>query len=322
MPTSSAAAWDRQHLLGLEGLSRTDLTMLLDRAQRYLPIVTGQSPALNELAGLTIANLFFEDSTRTRSSFVLAARRLGAETLELTSTGSSVNKGESLVDTACNLQAMGVHAFVVRTSASGGPAMIAKAVRVPVINAGDGRHEHPTQGLLDLLTLQQRLGDVQGKTIAIVGDIVSSRVARSNIHALTTMGAHVVLCGPVTLVPKALERIASGPGTVSVVHDLDAVVDGAAGAVDAIMMLRVQFERAGGGPPLIAGDYRQLYGLSVERAKRLPDHAIVLHPGPINRGLELDSAVADDPKRSVILQQVTNGVAVRMAVLATTCRQQ
>src|SRR5690554_6352059 len=157
MSTPSAAAWDRQHLLGLEGLSRADLTMLLDRAQRYLPVVTGQSLALDELAGLTIANLFFEDSTRTRSSFVLAARRLGAETLELTSAGSSVNKGESLVDTACNLQAMGVHAFVVRTSASGGPAMIAKAVRVPVINAGDGRHEHPTQGLLDLLTLQQRL---------------------------------------------------------------------------------------------------------------------------------------------------------------------
>jgi aspartate carbamoyltransferase catalytic subunit len=274
----------------------------------------GKAPPLNLLAGKTIANLFFEDSTRTRCSFTLAAWRLGAETLDLTSTGSSVAKGETIVDTALNIQAMGVHGFVVRVSASGGVQMIADAVNVPVINAGDGKHEHPTQGLLDLLTIRQRLKRIEGRTIAIVGDIANSRVARSNIHGLTTMGANVVLVGPSTLVPHTFEKITdpNSPGKVRVHHDLDDVLP----EVDAIMMLRVQFERAGGGPPLISGDYRQLCGLTAERAARLPDHAIVLHPGPMNRGLEIDSEVADDPERSVILQQVSNGVAVRMAVLA------
>ena len=328
-------AWDRKHLLGLEGLSAADLTELLDLAERYHDAALGLAPHLNLLSGRTVANLFFEDSTRTRSSFTLAARRLGADTLELTYVGSSVNKGETIVDTALNIQAMGVHAFVVRTSASGGALMVANAVGVPVINAGDGRHEHPTQGLLDLLTLRQRLGELRGRTVAIVGDINNSRVARSAIHGLTTFGANVILIGPPTLVSKSFESIVGGKpaGKVLVRHDLDEVISGS--RLDAVMMLRVQFERMdkpamptakqpgmvsaaseSSAPPVITSDYRQLYALTVARAARLGEDAIIMHPGPINRGLEIDSEVADDPKRSAILQQVSNGVAVRMAVLA------
>jgi aspartate carbamoyltransferase catalytic subunit len=325
--------WDRQHLLQLEGLSAADLTVILDQAEQMREAASGRAPRLDLLAQRTVANLFFEDSTRTRSSFTLAARRLGADTLDITIAGSSVRKGETVVDTALNLQAMGVHAFVVRSSAAGGPGMIARAVHVPVINAGDGSHEHPTQGLLDLLTMRQRLKVIEGRTIGIVGDIANSRVARSNIHALTTMGANVICIGPPTLAPRTFEKIAdaNSPGRVRVHHDLDDVL----GDLDAIMMLRVQFERAAGAagvaaplphasihttqvssPSLISGDYRELYGLNAARAARLRPHAVIMHPGPINRGLELDSDVADDPKRSVILQQVANGVAVRMAVLA------
>lgn len=323
-----ASKAQRRDLLALEGLTAGELTAYLDQAESWLDVALGKSPPLNLLAGKTIANLFFEDSTRTRCSFTLAARRLGAETIELSSGGSSIAKGETIVDTALNIQAMGVHGFVVRVSASGGVQMIANAVKVPVINAGDGKHEHPTQGLLDMLTLRQRLGRLKGITVAIVGDIANSRVARSNIHGLTTMGANVVLVGPPTLAPMTFEQIIdpASPGTVRVIHDLDDVIP----EVDAIMMLRVQFERSDQRPAvgeqptrgaaasdgLISGDYRELYGLTAKRAARLPDHAIVMHPGPMNRGLEIDSEVADDPERSVILQQVSNGVAVRMAALA------
>jgi aspartate carbamoyltransferase catalytic subunit len=310
-PASTSVTWDRRHLLGLEGLSAADITGLLDRAETLMLVARSAAPRLTSLAQRTIACLFFENSTRTRSSFSLAVRRLGGDTIDITSAASSITKGESLVDTALNLQAMGVHGLVVRCSASGGTHLIANAVDVPVINAGDGRHEHPTQGLLDLLTMRQRLGDVRGKTLAIVGDVISSRVARSAIHGLTTLGGNVILCGPPTLVPKSFEKIAVGPGSVTVTHDLDDVLPMA----DAIMMLRVQFERVGEGPSPIPPDYRQLYGLNAARAARLQDHAIILHPGPMNRGLEIDSDVADDPRRSAILQQPTNGVAVRMAVL-------
>jgi aspartate carbamoyltransferase catalytic subunit len=326
---SPSLAWDKKHLLGLEGLSAADLTLILDQAERLREVAGGRAPRLDLLAQRTIANLFFEDSTRTRSSFTLAARRLGADTLDISSSGSSVKKGETIVDTVLNLHAMGVHGFVVRTSAAGGPAMIAKAINAPVINAGDGSHEHPTQGLLDLLTMRQRLKVIEGRTIGIVGDIANSRVARSNIHALTTMGANVILIGPPPLAPRTFEKIANpnSPGRVRVHHDLDDVL----GDLDVVMMLRVQFERAdksanAAAPPhgsapvasssIISGDYRELYGLNAERAARLRPHTIIMHPGPINRGLELDSDVADDPQRSVILQQVANGVAVRMAVLA------
>jgi len=307
----NSASWDRRHLLQLEGLSGSDVTLMLNEAESLREAAVGRAPRLNVLAGCTVANLFFEDSTRTRCSFTLAARRLGADVIDLTSAGSSVSKGETIVDTALNLQAMGVDAFVVRCAASGGPHLIAKAVNVPVINAGDGKHEHPTQGLLDVMTLRQSLGDLKGRTIGIVGDIVSSRVARSALFAITALGGHVVLIGPPTLVPKSFEKIAIGPGLVKVSHDLDVELP----SLDAIMMLRVQFERSGGGPALISGDYRELYGLNRSRLNRLPAHSPVLHPGPVNRGLELDSEVMDDPKRSLIMAQVANGVAVRMATL-------
>jgi aspartate carbamoyltransferase catalytic subunit len=314
MPT---AVWDRTHLLGLEGLSAEELIEFLDAADRYKPVALGREKRSTLLEGKTVANLFFENSTRTRCSFTLAARRLGADSIDLAAAGSSISKGETPVDTALNIQAMGVDAFVVRIAASGGAAMIANAVGVPVINAGDGKHEHPTQGLLDLLTLRQRLGEMRGRTIGIVGDVVSSRVARSAMHGLTTLGANVILIGPPSLVPKSFEKITSpeSSGRVEVTHDLDSVLH----QLDAIMMLRVQFERAEGqtqNAAIISGDYRQLYGLNAGRAARLPAHAPVLHPGPMNRGLEIDSDVADDPQRSAILEQVSNGVAVRMAVLA------
>ena len=213
------------------------------------------------------------------------------------------------MDTALTVEAMGVDAIVLRAKPSGAPHLVARAVRIPVINAGDGRHEHPTQGLLDLLTMRRHLGELEGKTIAIVGDIANSRVARSNVHGLTTLGAQVHLIGPPSLAPASFEKIVAGPGRVIVSHDLDAVLDD----VDAIMMLRVQFERQGVGG--ISDDYRRLYGLSAQRAARLRPEAIIMHPGPMNRGLEIDGEVADDPERSVIREQVTNGVAVRMAVL-------
>lgn len=307
----------RRHLLALEGLDADTLFEVLDLAERLADVAAGRAPRLDTLREKTIANLFFEDSTRTRSSFTMAARRLGADTLDITSAGSSVKKGETIVDTALNIQAMGVHALVIRCNVSGGTKLVADHVDIPVINAGDGSHEHPTQGLLDLLTLRQHLKTLNGRTIAIVGDIANSRVARSNIHALTAAGANVILVGPPTLAPKTFEKIAdpSAPGTVRVQHDLDDVISG---EIDAIMMLRVQFERAS-GPPLITGDYHQLYGLTRARAARLPAHAIVMHPGPMNRGLEIDSEVADDPERSVIRRQVSNGVAVRMAVLSMLC---
>jgi aspartate carbamoyltransferase catalytic subunit len=301
--------WDRRHLLALEGVGKEDLVELVDAAEVCRDAVVGHAPPTGELAGRIVANLFFEDSTRTRTSFTIAAQRLGAKTISLTGRGSSLSKGESLIDTVLNIDAMGVDAIIIRCDSSGALVPIADRVQCPLINAGDGRHEHPTQGLLDLMTLRERLGDLEGRRVAIVGDIRGSRVARSNVHALTTMGADVVLVGPAALVPRTFESIVRGPGTVRVSHDLDAELEG----IDAIMMLRVQLERGTG----ISDDYGSLYGLTAERAARLPAAAPVLHPGPINRGLEIVDAVADDPARSVILHQVTNGVAVRMAVLKT-----
>ncbi len=300
---------DQLHLLGLEGLSRAEILEWLDFAEGFLDIARGSAPPQDSLKGKIVANLFFEDSTRTRGSFTIAAKRLGADCIDLSGSGSSVSKGESIVDTALTVEAMGVDAIVLRAKPSGAPHLVARAVRIPVINAGDGRHEHPTQGLLDLLTMRRHLGELEGKTIAIVGDIANSRVARSNVHGLTTLGAQVHLIGPPSLAPASFEKIVAGPGRVIVSHDLDAVLDD----VDAIMMLRVQFERQGVGG--ISDDYRRLYGLSAQRAARLRPEAIIMHPGPMNRGLEIDGEVADDPERSVIREQVTNGVAVRMAVL-------
>jgi len=284
---------------------------------------TGRATGL--LAGKVVANLFFEDSTRTRLSFTVAAKRLGAEVIDLLGSTSSVSKGETLIDTACNIEAMGVSALVVRARQSGAAALIASRVGIPVLNAGDGRHEHPTQGLLDTYTLAEaakRLEtfDLSGLRVAIVGDVAASRVARSAIAAMTTLGAEVLCIGPAGLAPKSLEAL----GCV-VTSDLDAILP----TLDAVMMLRIQFERHDGAKNPVAGagagvsansviasvrEFRSLYALTAGRAERMKPGAVVMHPGPINRGIELDAEVADGP-RSVILRQVTHGVAVRAAML-------
>ena len=301
----------RFDLLGLDGMSADELGSLLDEAEGFVGAVE-RGESSERLAGKIVANLFFEDSTRTRCSFTVAAARLGAATLDLIGAGNSLSKGESLLDTALNVEAMGVDAMVVRSGRSGTPHLVARSVGCPVINAGDGRHEHPTQGLLDILTLRRRWGDVAGRTVVIVGDIANSRVARSNVHGLTTLGADVLLVGPPALVPHSFTQIAAGPGTVTISHDLDDALPRA----DAVMMLRIQLERHDdGGSGAIPPDYRRQYGLTVDRAARLKADVPVMHPGPMNRGVEIDSEVADDPARSVIMQQVTHGVAVRMAVL-------
>lgn len=321
--------WQSKDLIGLQGVSAAQIRALLVASRGRVDITTDVTDS--PLAGTTIANLFFEDSTRTRTSFTNAAHRLRAHVSNLLGAFSSVTKGETLIDTARNVEAMGVHALVIRARQGGAAGLIARNVRCPVVNAGDGRHEHPTQGLLDIYTLAEatgRLGDfgLRGLTVAIVGDIVSSRVARSNIAGLTALGADVVCVGPAGLAPKSLESLAeSGPGAgrVRVSQDFDVVLPTA----DAVMMLRVQFERHGGGggtvgegasrnSPSIASirEYRSFFGMTAARAERMKDGAIVMHPGPINRGLELDPEVADGP-RSVILRQVSVGVGVRMAVL-------
>lgn len=295
--------------LAIEGLVSSELRALIERAERLLPAAVGEAAAEERLRGRVVANIFFEDSTRTRVSFEIAAKRLGASVVNLGASGSSASKGETLVDTARNIEAMGVDALVVRTSISGGAALVANAVACPVINAGDGRHEHPTQALLDMLALKLRLGELAGKRVAIVGDIANSRVARSATHALVALGAHVVAIGPPALVPDGFEHLARGAGTITISHDLDSILP----EVDAIMMLRVQMERAAATG--IAPDYRSAYGLTDLRRKRLRKGAAILHPGPVNRGVEIDDAVADDPQDSLILPQVSCGVAARMAVL-------
>ncbi len=317
----SAPTWKHKDLIGLQGLPAEGLRALLHASHKYVDVTTDVTGS--PLAGTTIANLFFEDSTRTRTSFTNAAHRLRAHVSNLLGAFSSVTKGETLIDTARNVEAMGVHALVIRARQAGAAALIAQHVACPVVNAGDGKHEHPTQGLLDIYTLAESKGrlsdfDLSGLTVAIVGDVVSSRVARSNIAGLTTLGAKVICVGPAGLAPKSLESLGHG---VHVTHDFDAVTPKA----DAVMMLRVQFERhesptPGEGEnknsPAIASvrEYRALFGMTSTRAARLKKDAIIMHPGPINRGLELDPEVADGP-RSVILRQVTVGVGVRMAVL-------
>ena len=311
----STATWTSSgHLLGLSDLSREQILEIVDEAETFLPVARGITAGEPILQDRVIANLFLENSTRTRVSFSVATQRLGGQVVDLLGGTSSTSKGESLVDTASNIAAMGVDAIVVRCSEPGGPALIAEHVDVPVINAGDGRHEHPTQGLLDLMTIRQHFErhDLDGMTVAIVGDIANSRVVGSNLWGLTAAGADVLLVGPASLVPEELTATipaSPGRGRVQVSHDLDAVLD----SIDAIMMLRVQFERH--DESTIPPDYADHYGLDAARADRLKPGVPVLHPGPINRGLELAPEVADGP-RSLILQQVTNGVAVRMAAMA------
>ncbi len=301
------------HLLGLRHMSRDRLIGLLESAATFLPIVRGEASGHDQLAGCIIANLFLENSTRTRVSFTVAAHRLGANTVDLLGSTSSTSKGETLIDTARNVAAMGVDAIVVRCSASGGAHLIAEHVSMPGINAGDGTCEHPTQGLLDTLTLTQSLDtiDLTDRTIGIVGDIGNSRVARSAAYAMTCLGADVALIGPPGMVPTTFEALtddldSEGRGQIRVCHDFDEAIP----ILDAAMMLRVQFERGSA----VTSDYAAQFGLSEARASRLPADAVVMHPGPVNRGLEIDTEVADG-HQSLIMQQVTCGVAVRMAVL-------
>ena len=297
--------WNRKHLLGLKDLSVEELTHILDTAEGFQEISRRSVKKAPTLRGKVVVNLFFEDSTRTRSSFSLAAARLSADVMEFSAKGSSVSKGETLRDTARNLEAMGIDIVIIRHSAGGAPYYLSQCIDACVINAGDGFHEHPTQGLLDIFTIRELRGDLKGLKVAIVGDIAHSRVARSNIWGLHTLGAEVFLVGPPTLMPAAADEL-----PVTVCHDLDAILP----EMDVFNMLRVQFERIGGNVFPSVREYARLFGLTVERMKRAKSDVIVMHPGPINRGLELESEVADGPN-STILRQVTNGLAIRMAVL-------
>jgi aspartate carbamoyltransferase catalytic subunit len=292
-------------LLALEPLSRDQIALILDTAEPFKEISERAIKKVPALRGQTIVNLFFEASTRTRISFEFAEKRLSADTVNVGASGSSVAKGETLVDTARNLEAMRIDMVVIRHSASGAAQFLAERIESNVINAGDGTHEHPTQGLLDLLTLRDRFGTLERRRVCIVGDVLHSRVARSNIWALEKMGAQVAVCGPRSLLPNAIEEFG-----VIVFKRIEEAIEWA----EALNVLRLQLERMTAGYIPSLREYNRVFGISRERLERAPHDIVVLHPGPINRGVEIDSDVADGP-HSVILDQVTNGVAVRMAVL-------
>ena len=302
---SKQIKWHRKHLLGLRELSAEEITYILDTAEGFQQISTRSVKKAPPLRGKVVVNLFFEDSTRTRNSFALAASRLSADVIEFTKKASSVSKGETLLDTAKNLEAMGIDIVVVRHNAGGASRFLSRSINACVINAGDGFCEHPTQALLDVYTIRKLKGTLEGLKIAIVGDIAHSRVARSDMWAMTKLGAEVIFVGPPTLMPGQVEQL---PVTVS--YSLDEVIE----KVDVINMLRIQFERLGGNPFPSVREYSHYFGLTVERMKKAKPDILVMHPGPINRGLEMESEVADG-SNSVILEQVKNGLAVRMAVL-------
>lgn len=293
-------------LLGIEDTPREDIEAILARAKDFQPLQNQSNKRLDLLRGRMIVNLFFEASTRTRTSFEIAAKRLGADAVSITASGSSVSKGESLVDTLNTLAAMKPDAIVMRHAASGAPHFLSRYLPTPIINAGDGTHEHPTQALLDALTILDHRASLEDLRVAIIGDIVHSRVARSNIHLLSKFGADIVLCGPASLLPPDMARLAPG---VRLTNNMREAIDG----VDVIMMLRVQLERQNESP-FPASEYYPFYGLRVEHLHLAKPDVLVMHPGPINRGREIASDVADS-QRSVILNQVENGIAVRMAVL-------
>ncbi len=297
--------WERKDLLALSALSAEEIVFILDTAAEFKGVGQRRLKKVPSLRGKTLVNLFVEASTRTRTSFELAAVRLSADVVNITASASSLSKGESLMDTARNLEALAADLIVLRHPASGASQFLAERLRAGVINAGDGAHEHPTQGLLDVFTIRERLGRIAGVKVGIVGDIRFSRVARSNLHALLQLGAEVTLIGPPTLVPR--ELVSTG---ARITHRLDDVL----GDLDVVNLLRIQHERQKAGYFPGTGEYASLFGLNSARAARLKPGALVMHPGPINRGVELDGAVADGPQ-SVILDQVTNGLAVRMAVL-------
>jgi len=301
----------RKDLLGTAELSVEEIALILDTAETFRDVNKRLIKKVPTLRGKTVINLFFEASTRTRTSFEIAAKRLSADAVNISTSTSSVVKGETLVDTALNLEAMAPDAIVIRHSSSGAPHQIARIVTAAVINAGDGAHEHPTQALLDALTIRQHKGRIAGLKIAIIGDILHSRVARSNAHLLAKLGAHVVLAGPRTLLPNGFERqIGPAEGSVTFAENVsEALID-----ADVVMMLRIQLERQSGGFFPSLREYSIHFGLNRRRLELAKSDVVVLHPGPINRGVEIDSDVADGPF-SLILDQVNNGVAVRMAVL-------
>jgi aspartate carbamoyltransferase catalytic subunit len=297
-------SFPHRHLLGIEPLEPSDIQTILDTADGLKEILDRPIKKVPALRGRTVVNLFYESSTRTRSSFEVAERVLSADSLSIAAGTSSVTKGETLLDTAKNLEAMNPDMVIMRHASSGAPHFLARHCRFCVVNAGDGAHEHPTQALLDALTLRQHKGRLKGLRVAIVGDITHSRVARSNLWLLSKMGAQVVLCGPPTVIPPGIE------GVAPVTYRIEEAIEGA----DAIMMLRIQLERMSGGFFPTLREYFRRFGLTEERARRAKEDVLIMHPGPLNRGVEIASEVADGPY-SVILNQVTNGVAVRMAVL-------
>ena len=297
--------YERKDLLGIEELSAEEINFILDTAVSFREILERPIKKVPTLRGKTVVNLFFEPSTRTRMSFELAAKRLNADVLNFSASSSSILKGETLLDTARNILAMKVDCFVIRHSASGTPHIVAKNLSIPVINAGDGAHEHPTQALLDLYTIRERKGRIKGLRIAIVGDISHSRVARSNIWGLSKLQAEVRLCAPPTLIPPRVEET----GT-QVFFSLEKAIKN----VDIIMMLRIQKERDKESLVPSNAEYREFFSLTEERIKMAKDDVLIMHPGPVNRGIELPTVLADG-RRSIILDQVTNGVAVRMAIL-------
>ena len=305
VPASSRRALSKKDLLDIDGITEDDIRLVLDTAESMREINQRAIKKVPTLRGKLVANLFFENSTRTRFSFEIAERRLSADSIALSAVGTSVAKGETLLDTGRNLMAMAPDAIVIRHSRSGAPHLLARNLPCAVINAGDGTHEHPTQALLDAFTIRRAKGTLAGLRIAICGDIANSRVARSNVSLLTKMGAGVTLCGPRTLLPAEIERTGA-----RIAYRLEEAIEGA----DVVMILRVQKERGGGLGFPSDREYYEQFGLTPERRRLAKKDAIVMHPGPMNRGVEIDSAVADGPD-SVILEQVENGVAVRMAVL-------
>ncbi|MDR2980778.1 MAG: aspartate carbamoyltransferase catalytic subunit [Puniceicoccales bacterium] len=306
MTENNTAAWTRKDLIGIEHLSKSEIEAIFAQAEIFKPTLAGRDKQTS-LHGYTVVNLFLEPSTRTRTAFEVSAKRLGADVISIAGSASSLVKGETLRDTALNIRALNADMIIMRHSAAGAAAYLARVMDIPIINAGDGAHAHPTQALLDAFTLRERFGkDISGRKVTILGDILFSRVARSNIYCLTKLGVEVTLAGPTTLVPQTFTNY---PG-VRVVHDLRQALDGA----DAVMLLRIQHERQTTTHFPSLGEYTSMFGLNKKRMSWLKPDAIIMHPGPINRGVEVESDIADGP-RSVILDQVHNGIAVRMAVL-------
>jgi aspartate carbamoyltransferase catalytic subunit len=305
-------AFPHRHLLGIAGLHPWEILFLLEEAKQWVDLNRKSSKHANKLDGLTVINAFFENSTRTLLSFEIAGKRMGADVVNMHAAQSSIKKGETLIDTAVTLNAMKADAIVIRHSSSGAVQLIADKVDCPVLNAGDGRHEHPTQALLDALTIQRRKGEISGLTVTICGDVMHSRVARSNIYCLTTLGAKVRVCAPPSLIPADLDRF-----NVEVFTNFDEALKGS----DVVMMLRLQSERMNGDFIPSPREYHYLYGLTRERLKLANADALVMHPGPMNRGVEIDSDVADDLEHSAITEQVEMGVAVRMACLDILTRK-